>query len=73
MAHLEQALDLSAQQGAKLLELRAATTLARLLVGRGNDDKARGILMPIYQWFTEGFDTVDLRASRELLNSLPAG
>ena len=73
VAHLEQALDLSAQQGAKLLELRAATTLARLLVGRGNDDKARGILMPIYQWFTEGFDTVDLRASRELLNSLPAG
>jgi predicted ATPase len=50
--------------------LRSSTTLAKLLVAGGQRDAARELLAPIYNWFTEGFDTHDLNAARELLRSL---
>ena len=64
------AIDWARQQQAKSWELRASTTLAELLAGRGQRDAARALLEPIYNWFTEGFDTHDLKAARSLLDSL---
>jgi predicted ATPase len=58
------------QQEAKSWELRAATTLARLLMVRGAHAEARGLLAPIYAWFTEGFDTHDLKQAKALLEEL---
>ena len=63
----EKALDVARNQQARTLELRAATNLARLWIGRGQRTKAHELLAPIYGWFTEGFDTVDLRAAKALL------
>jgi TOMM system kinase/cyclase fusion protein len=62
-----QALDIARQQQAKSLELRAAMSLTRLWQGQGKHAEARQLLAPIYDWFTEGFDTVDLREARALL------
>jgi predicted ATPase len=59
-----------AQQGAKSLELRAALSLARLLASQGEGDKARPMLAEIYNWFTEGFDTADLKDAKALLDEL---
>ena len=56
--------------GAKAWELRAATSLARLLRDTGRADEARAVLTEIYNWFTEGFDTVDLKAAGTLLDEL---
>jgi len=67
---LRAAIDWARQQQAKSWELRASTTLAELLVDRGQRDAAREGLAPIYGWFTEGFDTHDLVAARRLLDSL---
>ena len=67
---LRAAIDWARQQQAKSWELRASTTLAELLVERGQRDAAREGLAPIYNWFTEGFDTHDLVAARRLLESL---
>jgi predicted ATPase len=53
-------------------ELRSATSLARLKVKQGRGDEARQILGPVYERFTEGFETTDLRAARALLESLPS-
>jgi predicted ATPase len=64
------AIDVSCRQGARLLELRAATSLARLWNDRGRNAEARELLAPIYSWFTEGFDTPDLKEARMLLDSL---
>jgi predicted ATPase len=64
------ALGLARRQGALALELRAALSLARLRVTEGRRDEARRILMPIYDRFTEGFGTVDLRAARGMLVAL---
>jgi predicted ATPase len=61
------ALELARERAEKSLELRAATSLARLLAARGRRDDARNILAPTYGWFTEGFDTADLRAAKALL------
>jgi hypothetical protein len=58
------------RQGARLLELRAATTLARVLADRNERHKAVDLLAPTYGWFTEGFDTGDLREARALLDEL---
>ena len=69
-ACLQQALDLARRQEAKALELRAALSLARLWQGQGRCDEARTLLVEIYDWFTEGFDTADLREARGLLESL---
>jgi predicted ATPase len=52
------------------LELRAATSLARLLRGQGRDGEARGLLAPVHGWFTEGFDTADLKDAKALLDEL---
>ena len=57
---------LARRQGAKALELRAALSLRQLWQGQGRHDAARPLLVEIYEWFTEGFDTVDLREARAL-------
>jgi predicted ATPase len=65
-----QALDVARQQHAKSLELRAATSLSRLWRRQGKLQAARQLLAGIYGWFTEGFDTADLKAARTLLEEL---
>lgn len=57
-------------QGAKSLELRATRSLAHLRCDQGRRRDARALLLPIYSWFTEGFETADLRATKQLLNEL---
>jgi len=66
-----QALEIARRQQAKSLELRAAMSLARLWQGQGKHAEARELLAPIYNWFTEGFDTADLREAKGLLEALP--
>ena len=58
------------QQGAKSLELRAATSLARLWRDQGRRAEAHDLLAPVYGWFTEGFDTADLKEAKALLDEL---
>ena len=65
-----QALDVARHQQAKSWELRAATSLARLWQTQGKRDKARALLAPVYEWFTEGFDTADLKEAQALLHEL---
>ena len=65
-----QALVVARRQSAKLFELRAATSLARLWRHQGKPQQARELLAPIYGWFTEGFDTLDLKEAKALLNEL---
>jgi class 3 adenylate cyclase/predicted ATPase len=64
------AIEHARQRSAKSWELRATTSLARLLVREGRRDEARSMLADIYNWFTEGFDTVDLRDAKALLEEL---
>jgi predicted ATPase len=71
-AYFERALVVARQQQAKSWELRAATSLARLWRDQGKRDKARDLLAPIYGWFTEGFDTLDLKEAKALLDELHA-
>jgi predicted ATPase len=66
------ALSIAEEQGAKLWELRAAVSLARLRRDQGRHTEARGLLAPIYRWFTEGFDTPDLKDAKALLEALNA-
>jgi predicted ATPase len=68
-----QALDIARRQQAKSLELRAATSLARLWQRHGKRAEARALLAPIYGWFTEGFDTADLRDAKALLHEPEEG
>jgi class 3 adenylate cyclase/predicted ATPase len=65
-----QALEVARGQGARMWELRAAADLARLLAAKGERAEARDLLAPIYGWFTEGFDTPDLREAEALLQEL---
>jgi predicted ATPase len=65
------ALSIAQEQGARLWELRAATSLARLRRDQGRYVEARDLLAPVYGWFTEGFDLPDLKAAKSLLDSLP--
>jgi predicted ATPase len=60
-------------QQAKSWELRAATTLARLLAGRGDSAQALAVLAPVHDWFTEGRDTKDLKEAARLLADLRSG
>jgi predicted ATPase len=64
------ALAVAARQNAKALELRAATSLAHLWRDQGKRVEARDLLAPIYEWFTEGFDTPVLQDAKALLNTL---
>jgi predicted ATPase len=58
------------RQQAKAWELRAAMSLSRLWQRQGKGAEARALLAPIYSWFTEGFDTVDLQEAKALLEAL---
>lgn len=69
---LRAAIDCARRQQAKSWELRSATTLAELLAHLGRRDAARELLAPIYNWFTEGFDTKDLIDAKALLDDLSA-
>jgi len=66
----ERAIEIARKQSAKSLELRATMSLARLFAKQGRRDEARAMLAEIYGWFTEGFDTADLRDARTLLDEL---
>jgi predicted ATPase len=65
-----QAIDIARGQHARSLELRAAASLARLWDNQGRRNEARDLLAPIYGWFTEGFDTADLKDAKALLDQL---
>ena len=69
-AYFARALAIARAQQAKSWELRAATSMARLLRDQGKRDEARDLLAPVYNWFTEGFDTLDLKEARALLDEL---
>jgi len=69
-ACLRRAIEIARAQGAKLWELRAATSLARLWAGQGKRAQVHALLAPVYGWFTEGFDTADLKEAKALLNEL---
>jgi class 3 adenylate cyclase/predicted ATPase len=67
---LDQALTTARNQHAKALELRAAVDLAALWIDQGRREEARDLLAPVYAWFTEGFDTHDLKQAKALLEQL---
>jgi len=69
-AYFERALSVARQQQAKSWELRAAMSMARLWRDQGKRDEARELLAPVYGWFTEGFDTLDLTEAKALLEEL---
>jgi len=69
-ACFDQALAISRRQNAKSMELRAATSMARLWQQQGKQEDARRLLEKIYNWFTEGFETHDLQGASKLLTSL---
>ena len=71
-ACFERALAIARAQQAKSWELRAATSLARLWRDQGKPQQARELLAPIYSWFTEGFETRDLKEAKALLDELAA-
>jgi predicted ATPase len=64
------ALSIAQEQEAKIWELRAAVSLARLRAAQGRHTQARELLTPVYSWFTEGFDTPDLKEAKTLLDDL---
>ena len=68
--YFERAIEVSRQQQAKSWELRAAMSLARLWRDQGKTVEARELLAPVYGWFTEGFDTRDLKEAKVLLEKL---
>jgi tetratricopeptide (TPR) repeat protein len=68
-SYLKKAVDVAQCQSARSLELRAATSLAKLWQTQGRCDEARDLLGPVYRWFSEGADTEDLRQARETLRS----
>ena len=69
-AYFRRAIDIAQRQGARSLELRAAASLARLLAKRGQRQQAHDVLAPVYGWFTEGFETADLKEAKVLLDEL---
>jgi predicted ATPase len=68
--YFEKALTVARQQQAKSWELRAAMSMARLWRDQGKVQQARELLAPVYEWFTEGFNTRDLKEAKELLHAL---
>jgi predicted ATPase len=71
-AYFERALVVAREQQAKSWELRTAMSMARLWRDQGKRDEARDLLAPVYGWFTEGFDTLDLKEAKALLDELHA-
>ena len=71
-SYFQRALAVARQQQAKSWELRAAMSLARLWRDQGKPQQARELLAPVYGWFTEGFDTLDLKEAKALLEELAA-
>ena len=71
-AYFERALAVAREQQAKSWELRTAMSMARLWRDQGKRDEARDLLAPVYGWFTEGFDTLDLKEAKALLDELRA-
>ena len=71
-AYFNRSLDVARKQQAKSWELRAAMSMARLWRDQGKRDEARDLLAPVYGWFTEGFDTLDLKEAKALLDELHA-
>jgi predicted ATPase len=71
-AQLRASIDCARRQQARSWELRSSKTLAELLIKCGQRDAARQLLEPIYDWFTEGFDTLDLKEAKALLDELAA-
>jgi predicted ATPase len=69
-ACFETAVKIAREQAARSWELRATTSLARLLAKQGKRDEGRAMLADIYNWFTEGFDTADLKDAKTLLDEL---
>ena len=69
-AYFQRALRLARQQQTKSWELRAAMSKARLWRDQGNARRARKLLAPVYGWFTQGFDTRDLKEAKALLEEL---
>ncbi len=66
----QDAIDIAHTQQAKSLELRAVMSMGRLLQRQGRKEEARKMLSAIYGWFTEGFDTADLKEAKALLDDL---
>jgi predicted ATPase len=71
-AYFDQALAVTRKQQAKSWELRAAMSMARLWREQGKLQQAHDLLAPVYGWFTEGFDTLDLKEAKLLLDQLTA-
>jgi predicted ATPase len=71
-AYFEHALAVARAQQAKSKELRAAMSMARLWRDQGKRQQAHDLLAPVYGWFTEGFDTLDLKQAKALLEQLAA-
>jgi predicted ATPase len=71
-AFFERALGVAREQQAKSWELRAAMSMARLWRSQGKPQQARDLLAAVYGWFTEGFDTCDLKEAKALLDELHA-
>jgi hypothetical protein len=71
-AYFERAVSVARQQQAKSWELRTAMSMARLWRDQGKQNQARDLLAPVYGWFTEGFDTRDLKEAKVLLDELAA-
>ena len=71
-AHFERALSVARQQQAKSWELRTAMSMARFWRDQGKRDEAHDLLAPVYGWFTEDFDTLDLKEAKALLDELAA-
>jgi predicted ATPase/class 3 adenylate cyclase len=69
-ANFARAIEVAREQQAKSFELRASTSIARLWRDQGKQNEARELLVPIFGWFTEGFDTRDLREAKALLEVL---
>ena len=72
LEYFDRALEIARNQQAKSWELRAATSMARLWRDQGKRDHARELLTPVFGWFTEGFDTLDLKEAKALLDELHA-
>jgi predicted ATPase len=71
-AYFERALAVARAQQARSWELRASMSMARLWRDQGKRDEARDLLVPVYDWFTEGFGTLDLKEAKALLDELHA-